>query len=213
MNAILRHLRKQIVRGFLAAIPFILSYYVVRFIYQAAQTRLTVWIEKLIGFHVPGLGIILVVILLYLLGLVSANWLGRGALGLLDKVALRIPVVRTIFGLGKQLSSSLSLPEQKAFKRVVLLEPFQRGVWSVGFVTGEAGAKGRANGGGQLKVFVPTAPNPTAGFVVVVGESRVRNLAWSVPEALNWLVSVGVAGPAGFNPDPGSPPSIRRKRS
>ncbi len=212
MNAIFRHLRRQIVRGFLAAIPFILSYYVIRFIYTAAQTRLTVWIEKLIGFRIPGLGIILVVVLLYILGLVSANWLGRWALGLLDKIALHIPVIRTIFHLGKQLSSSLSLPEQQAFKRVVLLEPFQPGVWSLGFVTGEVQGKRQAKGG-RLKVFVPTAPNPTAGFVVVVAESRVRNLAWTVPEALNWLVSVGVAGPAGFNPVPGRPPSARRKRS
>jgi uncharacterized membrane protein len=212
VNVVFRHLRKQIVRGFLAAIPFILSYYVVRFIYLAAQTRLTVWIEKLIGFHVPGLGIILVIVLLYLLGLISANWLGRGALGLLDKVALHIPVVRTIFQLGKQLSSSLSLPEHKAFKRVVMVEPFQPGVWSVGFVTGEISEKARA-GAVQLKVFVPTAPNPTAGFVVLVKESRVRNLPWTVPEALNWLVSVGVAGPAGLTAAPARAPAGRRKRS
>ncbi len=212
MNAPLRHLRRQIGRGFLAAVPFILCYYVVRFIYLAAQTRLTVGIEKMLGFHVPGLGIILVVVVLYLLGLISANWLGRKALSLVEKVTEHIPVVKTIYHLGKQVSSSLALPEHGAFKRVVMLEPFQRGVWSVGFVTGEVLEPGKVKRK-LLRVFVPTAPNPTAGFLVMVGEGRVRDLDWTVPEALNSIVSVGVAGPGTVTPEASRRPSARQKRT
>jgi uncharacterized membrane protein len=212
VNAFLRHLRRQIVRGFLAAVPFILCYYVIRFIYLAAQTRLTAGIERLMGFHIPGLGIILVVLVLYLVGLISGNWLGRKALDLVDRLTQRIPVVKTIFHLGKQVSTSLALPEHRAFQRVVLVEPFQRGVWSVGFVTGtvrEAGRVGRK----LIKVFVPTAPNPTAGFLVMVAERRVRDLDWSVPEALNAIVSAGVVGPAAVTPVPKRRTGIRRRRT
>lgn len=199
-------------RGFLAAIPFILSYYVIRFIYLAAQTRLTARIEKLLGFHIPGLGIILVVLVLYLLGIISGNWLGRKALSLVDKVTERIPVVKSIYHLGKQISSSFALPEHRAFQRVVMVEPFQPGVWSVGFVTGEVVDSGRAKRK-LLKVFVPTAPNPTAGFLVMISEGRVRELDWTVPEALNSIVSAGVVGPGIITPAQARRTSSRQKRT
>jgi uncharacterized membrane protein len=194
MRKILKHLQAQILRGLLAAIPFILTYYVVRFIYLAAQTRLTIGIEKLLGFRIPGLGIILVVILLYVLGLISANWLGRRILTLVEKVAERIPVVKSIFHLGKQFSTSLALPQRRAFERVVMVECFQPGVWSVGFVTGEF-PPSKKRGAKVLKVFVPTAPNPTAGFLIMVEESRVRNMSWTAQEAINTVISTGVVGP------------------
>jgi len=194
MRGFLKHLRTHIFRGFLAVIPVGLSYLVIRFFYLTVDTRVTGIIERFLGFRIPGLGILLVLIFLYLLGLVASNWLGRKAFSLLDRVTSRIPLIKTIYTLGKQLAEALSVPGKQAFKRAVMIEHFRTGLWSVGFVTGAVVDKGKPEER-MVKVFIPTAPNPTTGFMVIVRESQLRDLAWTVPEAMNAIVSGGIVGP------------------
>jgi uncharacterized membrane protein len=122
-------------RGLLAVIPIGLSYLVIRFFYLTIDARITRLIDRRLGFRIPGLGILLVLLVLYLLGLAASNWAGRKAFGLVDLITARIPLIKTVYTLGKQLADALSLPEKGAFKRVVMVEHFRPGVWSVGFVT------------------------------------------------------------------------------
>jgi uncharacterized membrane protein len=194
MKDFFKHLRTHIFRGFLAVIPLGLSYLVIRFFYLTFDTRITGIIERFIGFRIPGLGILLVIIFLYLLGLVASNWLGRKAFSLIDLVTARIPLIKTIYTLGKQLAEALSIPGKQAFKRAVMIEHFRPGLWSIGFVTGAVVDKGKPDEK-MVKVFIPTAPNPTTGFVVIVKESQLRDLAWTVPEAMNSIISGGIVGP------------------
>jgi uncharacterized membrane protein len=194
MKRILKHIKTYIFRGFLAVIPIGLSFLFIRFLYLAVDARVASLIEKLIGFQIPGLGFLLVLIVLYLLGLAASNWAGRRALGLLSMITSKIPLIKTIYSLGKKLAEAFSLPEKQAFKRVVMLEHFRPGVWSLGFVTAMIQDKEKPEEN-LLRIFIPTAPNPTAGFVVVVRESQVRHLDWSVPEAMNSIISGGIAGP------------------
>ncbi len=194
MRKILKHLRIHIFRGFLAIIPLGLSYLVIRFLYLAIDARITRVIDRFLGFKIPGLGILLVLIFLYLLGLAASNWLGRRAFALIELVTTRIPLIKTIYTLGKQLADAISLPEKQAFKKVVMVEHFRPGLWSVGFVTGTLTSEGDRPEK-LLKVFIPTAPNPTTGFVVMVKESQVRSLDWTVPEAMNTIISGGIVGP------------------
>src|SRR4030066_1998652 len=135
MRGFFKHLKTYIFRGLLAVIPIGLSYLVVRFFYLTVDTRITKLIDRWLGFRIPGLGILLVLVSLYLLGLVASNWAGRKAFGLIDLVTTRIPLIKTVYTLGKQLADALALPEKGAFKRVVMVEHFRPGVWSVGFVT------------------------------------------------------------------------------
>ena len=194
MKGLVKHLRRNIFRGLLAVIPIGLCYLVVRFFYLAVDTRITRLIERWLGYRIPGLGILLVVVSLYLLGVAAGNWAGRKAFGLVDMVTTRIPLLKTVYTLGKQLADALSLPEKGAFKRVVMVEHFRPGVWSIGFVT--AVMKDQENQDENLvRVFIPTAPNPTTGFVVVLKESQVRDLDWTVPEAMNSIISGGLVGP------------------
>ena len=93
----------------------------------------------------------------------------------------------------ERLTTALSLPDKQAFKRAVLVEHFKPGVHSVGFVTGEV--VDRATGRRLLKLFIPTAPNPTTGFVVMVAPDKVQELSWTVPEAMNVVISGGIIGP------------------
>jgi uncharacterized membrane protein len=194
MGGIFKHLRRHMFRGLLAVIPLALSYYVVRFLYLAVDRRVAGLIEKKIGFDIPGLGVLLVLAVLYLLGLGASNWLGRWILGLIDRLTARIPLVKTIYNLGKQLGLAFSSQDKQAFRRVVMVEFFRPGLWSIGFVTGSV--KDKANGETLLKVFIPTAPNPTAGFTVIVREAGVRFLDWTVQDGMNAVLSGGVIGPA-----------------
>jgi uncharacterized membrane protein len=192
-RGILKHLKTHIFRGLLAVIPIGLCYLVVRFFYLAVDSRISGLINRRLGFRIPGLGILLVLIALYLLGLAASNWAGRRAFGLVDLITTRIPLIKTVYTLGKQLADALSLPDRGAFKRVVLVEHFRPGVWSVGFVT--AGLKDRDSGDDLVRVFIPTAPNPTSGFVVLLRASQVKKVDWSAAEAMNSIISGGMVGP------------------
>jgi uncharacterized membrane protein len=194
MRGFFKHLKTHIFRGFLAIIPVGLSYLVIRFFYLTVDTRVTGIIEKFLGFRVPGLGILLVLVFLYLLGLAASNWLGRKAFSLVDRVTTGIPLIKTIYTLGKQLAEALSIPGKQAFKRAVMIEHFRTGLWSIGFVTGAVADRGKPDEK-MVKVFIPTAPNPTTGFVVIVKESQLRDLPWTVSEAMNSIISGGIVGP------------------
>jgi uncharacterized membrane protein len=193
MKGFFKHLKTYIFRGLLAVIPIGLSYLVIRFFYLTVDTRITKIIDRWLGFRIPGLGILLVLIALYLLGLAASNWAGKKAFGLVDLVTARIPLIKTVYTLGRQLADALALPEKGAFKRVVMVEHFRPGVWSVGFVT--ASLRDREKGEDMVRVFIPTAPNPTSGFVVMLKASEVREVNWSVPEAMNSIISGGMVGP------------------
>ena len=194
MKGVFKHLKSNIFRGFLAVIPIGLSLLVIRYLFLAIDLRVAALIERFLGIQIPGLGLLLVLVVLYLVGLVASNWFGRRAFSLIAAVTSKIPLISSIYSFGKQLAEAFSLPEKQAFKRVVLMEHFRPGVWSIGFVTSEIKDKEKPEEK-LLRIFIPTAPNPTAGFVVVVREAQVRNLDWSVPEAMNAIISGGIAGP------------------
>jgi uncharacterized membrane protein len=193
MKAVIKHIRTFIFRGLLAIVPLVLSFFVIRFLYLAVDQKVANLIEKVVGFRIPGLGIVLVLLILYLLGLAASNWAGKQVFSFIERVMERIPVIKTIYHLGKQFGTALSLPEKHVFKRAVLVEHFKLGVQSIAFVTGEV--VDEKSGERLLKLFIPTAPNPTTGFMVMVAPDKVRDLPWTVPEAMNAVISGGIIGP------------------
>ncbi|MGQ9472103.1 MAG: DUF502 domain-containing protein [Candidatus Aminicenantales bacterium] len=193
MRKIYLHLRRYIIRGTLASIPLLLSFLLIRFLYLAVDQRVASLIQKIIGFRIPGLGLLLVVILLYLVGLAASNWAGRQAFRLIEAITVRLPLIKTIYFLGKRVADALALPEKQVFQRAVLIEYFRPGVWTIGFVTGSV--RDEATGKRCLKIFIPTTPNPTSGFMAMIPEEEVRNFTWSVEEAINSVISGGIIGP------------------
>jgi len=190
----LSHLRTYVIRGLLAIIPVAFSVLAVQFLYHAIDKKVMGLIDQFIGFRVPGLGLLLVFLVLYLLGLVTSNFFGKQILNLIERVSSRIPLVKTTYRIGKQIASTLSLPERQVFKRVVLVDYLKPGIWTVGFVTGtiidEKNKKEML-----LKVFVPTPPNPTSGTMVIVREAQTRDPGWTIEEALKAVISGGIIGP------------------
>jgi len=152
--------------------------------------------DALFGFHVPGMGIILTVAIVLATGALAANFFGRKLLALGDNALGRIPIVRSIYGGVKQISDTLFSPEGKAFRRAVLVRYPHQGAWTVALVTGTpqhevAGILGHE----QISVFVPTTPNITAGFFLIVPRSETIELDMTVDAALKYIISMGVAEP------------------
>lgn len=194
MKNFFRHTRVYIFRGLLAVIPLFLSLLAIQLVYVVIDKRVVNLIDQYVGYRVPGLGVLLVLVFLYFVGLLASNVVGHRFFGIIERVSRRIPLVKTIYQVGKQVSSTFSLPEKQVFKRVVLVN-FKAHAWTVGFVTGTIEDK-RNNGSRQLlKIFVPTAPNPTSGFVFILEESEVLDPQWSVEEGLRIVISGGIIGP------------------
>src|SRR5262249_29943337 len=148
--------------------------------------------------NIPGLGLLLVLTCLYVVGLTVSNVLGRQLFLLIEYITNRIPIIKAIYQVGKQLSESLSVTGgKKAFQKALLIDCNNNGVWTVAFVTGTV--KDEKTREDLLRMFVPTVPNPTTGFVFLVKPSQTIDPQWTVEEALKMVVSAGIISPAQIN--------------
>ena len=206
-------LRRYFVAGLLVWIPLGITVWVLKLLVDFMDQSLLLLphsfqSEALFGFHVPGLGVILTVVIVLVTGATAANFVGRRVLGLGHNLLLRIPILRSIYGGVKQISDTLFSPEGKAFRRAVLVRYPHQGAWTVALVTGNPDQEvADILGTDQISVFVPTTPNITAGFFLVVPRSETIELDMTVDAALKYIISMGVAEP----PRRGSRPE--RKRS
>ncbi len=187
------HFRLYIFRGILASIPLGLSIFIIRFFYVAIDRKIVGIIHGFIGFRIPGLGILLVLVLLYLIGLLASNIIGKRIFHFFEQILNRIPLIKSVYQVGKQLSVTLSLPEREVFKRVVLVDCFKPGCWLIGFVTGTMINK--KTGEKMLKVLVPNVPNPATGFLMILSESQVIDPGLSIEEGIKMTISGGIISP------------------
>jgi uncharacterized membrane protein len=193
MKHFLKHLKTNMIRGLLAIIPLILSYFAVNFIYVVIDKRVMGWIDQFIGFPIPGLGLILVLIILYVLGIVASNVIGKEFFNIIERLTNRIPIIKTAYQVGKQIATTFSLPESQVFKQVILVDYFKPDAWMIGFVTGSI--VNNETNEQFLKVFLPTVPNPTSGFLVFIKENQMRTTTWTVEEGMRAIISGGIIGP------------------
>jgi uncharacterized membrane protein len=195
-------LRRYFVAGLLVWIPLGITLWVLKLLVDLMDQSLLLVpsnyrSEALFGFHVPGLGIILTLTIVLLTGALAANFFGRKLLLLGHVILGRIPIVRSIYGGVKQISDTLFSPEGKAFRRAALVRYPHQGAWTVALVTGiPSNEVADILGAEQVSVFVPTTPNITAGFFLVVPRSEIVELDMTVDEALKYIISMGVAEPA-----------------
>ncbi len=155
--------------------------------------------------NIPGLGIVLVLLVIFLTGMFAANMAGRWALRQSDRVLQRIPIVRSIYSSVKQVSDTLFSSNGNAFRKALLVQYPRAGSWTIAFQTGSPGGEvAQHMGGDHVSVYVPTTPNPTSGFFLMLPRNEVVELEMSVDEALKYIISMGVVVPGG----PAVPPSI-----
>jgi uncharacterized membrane protein len=194
MRKFWKHFRGYVIRGLVATIPLALSAFAIYIVYNYVDRRVGNLFERLVGFSIPGIGLLTVLLVFYVVGLVATRALGRQAIALVDHLTKRIPLIRTTYEIGKQLQKTLSLPEKQVFKKAVLVEYLKPGIWTIGFVTGSV-VDHRDGDVTLLKVFIPTPPNPTSGTMVLVREDMTTNPGWTIEEALKAVVSGGIIGP------------------
>ena len=195
-------LRKYLIAGLLIWLPLAITLWVIDFIVTTMDRTLTVlppsWHpDQVLGVHVPGLGLIMSVIILLVTGMLAANIIGARMFAWWESVLVKIPIVRPIYSSVKQVSDTLFASKGQSFRKVVLIEFPQRGQWTFGFVVGAPGpAAERELGGELITVYVPTAPNPTSGYVLIVRPSEVKELDVTIDDALKYHLSMGVVAPA-----------------
>jgi len=184
-----------IFRGLLAIIPLLLCFFIIRLLYVLIDKKIIMFVNKYLEVkEIPGLGIMLLLVVLYLIGLVVSNIVGKQAFRLLESLTQRIPLMKTVYGLGKQLSNSLSDDqEKKAFKKAILIKMHNDGPLIPGFVMGSL--MSHATGENYLFVLAPAASHPWTGFVMVVKDSQIIDPGWSVEECLKIVLSVGIVTP------------------
>ncbi|KKM10802.1 hypothetical protein SY88_12030 [Clostridiales bacterium PH28_bin88] len=191
-------LRSYLISGILALLPLTITLYVLQFVYNFINgllaKHLDIPLEKLLGrYYFQGLGFIITILLILLLGALATNIVGRKAINAVETLLVRIPLVKPIYSGVKQITDAFSLENRSAFKKVALIEYPRKGIYAIGFITGENTFGDKAD---MISVFLPTTPNPTSGFLLFLPRESVTPLNISVEEGMKLIISGGVAKPA-----------------
>lgn len=194
-------LRRYFVAGLLVWLPLVATYLVLAFSIRLIDRSLLLLPpnlrpENLIGFKIPGLGVILTILLVLITGLIVANFFGRRLVGAWESLLSRIPLVRSVYGAVKQITASLFADASQSFREVVLVEYPRRGLWMLAFVTGDTPKRFKEVADQDLiNIYVPTTPNPTSGFYIMVPPSEIKRLDIPVEVGLKMILSAGVVNP------------------
>ena len=192
MNSI----RNVFVQGLFVVVPIALAFWVLRFIYNIiegiAGNRINEWIDSTWGFRIPGIGILLMIIIVFIVGLLLQGRPGRWFVKGFQALLMRIPIVKAIYGPAQQLFDSFTGKSDSGFKRVVIIEYPKAGTWMIGFLTATTFVDGKEMG----VVYVATAPTPNSGWVAVVPIEEVYDIDMSVGDAMNLIFSGGIKAPS-----------------
>lgn len=196
-------LKKYLITGLLVWLPLVVTAWVVTYIIGASDKLINLipdqWrLENYLGFKIPGQGFVLAVIVLFVTGVLAANVLGRKFLEGWDSLLGRIPVVKSIYSSVKKVSESLLSDNARSFKTPVLVPFPQPNIWTIAFVSGEvphAVSDVLPEKTGYVSVYVPTTPNPTGGYYIMVRQSDIHELDMTVDEALKYVISLGMVMP------------------
>lgn len=193
--------RRYLVAGLLVWVPLGVTVWVVRSLinWMDGSMRLIpepYRPENLLGFPVPGLGVLLSLLILFVTGILAANFFGRSLVGVWERLLARIPLVRSVYSGTKQLAETLFSGGGESFRKVLLVEFPRRGLWTLAFQTAnDLGEAQEKIGGSVINVYIPTTPNPTGGYFVMVRSEDVVELEMSVDDGLKVILSMGAVVP------------------
>jgi uncharacterized membrane protein len=195
-------MRKYFITGLLVLVPLSITLWVLHLIVGTLDQSLLLMPEKwrpesMLGFYLPGLGTILTLLIILLTGLVTRNFFGNRLLQWWELLLNRIPVVNSIYSSVKQVSDTLLSPSGNAFRKAVLIQYPHANCWTIAFQTGVPGGDVKTHlQGDYISVYVPTTPNPTSGFFLMLRRTDAIELEMTVDEALKYIISMGVVAPA-----------------
>ncbi|MDR6225042.1 DUF502 domain-containing protein [Desmospora profundinema] len=225
-----KRFRTYLIIGVIALLPALATLYILKLLFRIIDPTLGVAVAHVLdlvgvlkfpleigGFvfqtHIPGVGTILTLILLAWIGMIARSFVGRQALRYTDRLFYRIPLARTIYSTVKQITSAFER-DQASFKKVVLVPYPRQGVYTMGFFTGDANGEIQAKTKGRiLNIFLPTTPNPTSGWLVMVPEEDVIFLDMTVEQGLKYIISGGVVTPVWPPVVPGHSPELQKEKT
>ena len=181
-------IKRRIFAGLIALMPIMATYWIIKLLFEFLD-RLAQPLLALIGIQIPGLGIILTILFIFIIGLFVTNVLGRTILKWSEIIVARVPIVSTIYNSIKQITGAFSGSTAKSFQRVILIEYPRRNLWTMAFVTNESKNK---KGDIFYHLFVPTTPNPTSGVFIIVPKKDAIHPNISVESGLRTIVSGGI---------------------
>lgn len=201
-------LKKYFITGLLIWIPLAITFMVLAWIVGTLDAIL-LWLptehqpSRYIGFNIPGVGVVASLLIIFFTGLIAANVLGQKLVRLWEALLSRIPVVKSIYYSVKQVSDTLFSSSGQAFRKALLVQYPREGAWTIAFLTGQPGGDAANHlHGDYVSVYVPTTPNPTSGFFLMMPRADVIELDMSVDEALKYIISMGVVSPPLRKPAP-----------
>ena len=192
-QSIKRRSKNYFLSGILVVIPIVITIFVVKAIFTFLDELLLPYIMPQLGYWVPGIGIIITFAGIYLVGILVTNFIGRKFVSLGEKIVLKIPVAKSVYGSVKQIMETFSFKTEETGKKVVMVEYPKENVWSIGLVNGEITHP--ENKEKLFNILVLAAINPTSGFFILVPQNKVVHLNISVEEAMKWIVSGGIVIP------------------
>jgi uncharacterized membrane protein len=193
--------KKYLITGLLIWIPLVITLWVLKLIVDALDQSLLLLPESFrtehwLGVHIPGMGAILTVAIVFLTGVFARNFFGAQLVELWHEVLHRIPVVNSIYSSVKQISDTLFSSSGQAFRKALLVQWPREGMWTIAFMTGAPGGEVLGHVPEDcVSVYVPTTPNPTGGYFVIVPRKDVIELDMTVDQALKYIISMGVVPP------------------
>ena len=194
-NSVKGHLKRTFGAGLLFLVPVVVTAWVLALIFNAVDSILGPGLSRVTGVRVPGLGLIATLLIVYMIGLFASNVIGKRLIGLWDTMVTRVPLVRGVYRVTKEVSEAFGRRDKRPFRQVVTLEFPRKGLWTLGFLTAEVPAGARLEEE-SVFVFIPTTPNPTSGWLVLVPKNEVRPTPYTVDEGMRIIVSAGIVTPA-----------------
>ena len=194
-------MKRYLVAGLLVWVPLGITIWVLHFLVTTLDQTLLLFPERaqpeaLFGFRIPGLGVLISFAILLLTGVIAANFVGARLILFWEAMLGRIPFVKSIYSSVKQVSDTLLSDTGNAFRQALLVEFPRPGCWTIAFLTGTPSESVASHLPGEhVSIYVPTTPNPTGGYFVIVPKTSVRELDMSVDEALKYIISMGVVSP------------------
>lgn len=196
------NLRRYFISGLLVWLPIWVTILVIKFLVDLLDNTLLLLPrhyrpDVLIGVHIPGIGVLLTLLVIFLTGVIAANFLGSRLVALWDAIVSRIPLVRTVHAGVKQVLETLFKPGGESFRKVLLVEYPRAGMWTLAFQTGDGTpeVEKSLDSNALVSLFIPTTPNPTSGFLIMMPRKNVVELNMSVEQALKYVISLGVMQP------------------
>jgi uncharacterized membrane protein len=194
-------MKKYFITGLLIWIPLAITIWVLKLVVDVLDQSLlllptALQTERWLGVHIPGLGAILTVLIVFLTGVFATNFFGAQLVELWHEILHRIPVVNSIYSSVKQISDTLFSSSGQAFRKALLVQWPREGMWTIAFLTGTPGGGVAEHLPSEtIAVYVPTTPNPTGGYFIIVERRHVIELEMSVDQALKYIISMGVVPP------------------